>query len=714
LFKVIIIMKPTKNQNYSTLDLSNCIRILSADAVEKAKSGHPGMPLGMADFMTILAFEFLKFNPNDPKWFDRDRLVLSAGHGSMLLYSFYYLAGYKHFPLEEIKNFRQLHSKASGHPEYGEYEAIETTSGPLGQGLANAVGMAIAEKKYKEKLGLAISDHKIYAIMGDGCLMEGIAYESASLAGHLKLDNLVIIFDNNSISIDGKTDLAVSEDHLAKFAALGFETEAIDGHDPEQIRKALKRVKNTTKPFFISCKTTIGKGTKEKFDTEKVHGSPLGKEEIEYIKQSMSFPPEPFAIPAELKSQWEEAWQFNSAEYEDWQARFNKLSPKDKDYLSQLPIILSKEMEVPSAPEATRVSSGKIVESLMRDNEKIICGSADLSTSNNLKNPYGKAIKAGDFSGNFIHYGVREHAMAGIMNGLSLSGFFPIGGTFFVFSDYMRPSIRLAAMMRLPMIYVMTHDSIGVGEDGPTHQPIEHLASFRSMPNLNLYRPADFIETMECYELAIKRQDGPSMIVLSRQNLEQLRSASDFQENLSAKGGYVISDYSGATLGHSPATLGHSATTLGHSPATLRHSRARRGNPENMLMDPLLSSGMTSFDEITSKPITIFASGSEVGIAKKVQEILQKEDYSVRVVSVPCFVSLVSRGKDYIETLAGGPDVLCVAIEAGASFGWHQIIGRGGLFFGIDQFGLSAPSSDLYEYFGLTPEKIASRIRLGV
>lgn len=689
-------MKLEKNQKLLMQALSNCIRILVADAVEVAKSGHPGMPLGMADFMTVLAFDFLKFNPSQPKWFNRDRLVLSAGHGSMLLYAFYYLAGFKEFSLNDIKSFRTLGSKAAGHPENHMYEAIETTTGPLGQGFANSVGMAIAQKKYQAHLGKDISDYKIYSIVGDGCLMEGISYEAASLAGHLNLDNLIVIFDDNGISIDGSTSLTVSEDHPAKFRAFGFDVESIDGHDFDQIQEALQRASNATKPYFIACKTVIGKGTNLKAGSEKAHGSPLGNNEIEYLKNNISFSHKPFEIEGDLLDIWRSSSSKNIPSFDKWQQLFTKLNPKDKEYieggtsidytalnlecLSVIPLPIfnqTNEFKGETAQrigirehnrdlqnsfgslkmEATRVSSGKILAELVKHNEKIICGSADLSHSNNVFGVNSKAINSQDFSGNFIHYGVRENAMAAIMNGLALSGFLPMGGTFFVFSDYMRPSIRLAAIMRTKVIYIMTHDSIGVGEDGPTHQPIEQLASFRAMPNIKVFRPTDFIEVLECYMEALS-YEGPSMMVLSRQNLKQLRSEYDQQNNLCASGAYIISE-------------------------------AR--NNKNI-------------------DIVIFASGSEVLIGIDVKEMLEKSYHkSVRVVSIPCFENLDQKGRVYLNELVAGAK-LRIGIEAGASLGWHKIIGEDGMFFGMDQFGLSAPAEILYDHFGLTSEKIVKNI----
>ncbi len=642
-------------QNYSLNKLSNYIKILSIDAVEKANSGHPGMPMGFAEILTNLAFNFLKFNPNDPKWPNRDRLVLSAGHGSMLLYSFFYLTGYKDFTLEDIKNFRKLNSKAAGHPESHLYEGIETTTGPLGQGIANAVGMAIAEQKLKATLGAQICDYKIYVIAGDGCLMEGVAYEAMSLAGHLGLNNLVILFDDNNITIDGATSLSISEDHLTKFAAMGFATKSADGHDQQEITDALTWSRQQTSPCFIAFKTIIAKGSKTKANSSKAHGSPLGREDITHFKNSINYPDQEFAITEELLSTWRNAWNRNQQNYDDWQKLYSNLSTEKKSYLSPKAIKFPYITLAPQGPEATRVSSGKIIEELLAHNEKIIVGSADLAGSNNLVNPHNVTISKHDFSGNFINYGIREHAMAAIMNGLSLSGFTPFGGTFFVFSDYMRPAIRLAALMGLQVIYVMTHDSIGVGEDGPTHQPIEHLASFRAMPGLNLFRPADFTETKECYEIALQTK-MPSIFALSRQNTPQLRKIT--AENLSKRGAYILS---------------------------------KECDEKNL-------------------QITIFASGTEVDIALQVQNALQAENISVRICSVPSMCILLEQPHDYIRSLRGNAQQI-VAIEAGVEFGWHKIIGDNGVFFGMNQFGASAPAMELYKFFNLTKDHIVAQIR---
>jgi transketolase len=656
-------MKFVKKPKDSYLKLSNCIRVLAADAVEKARSGHPGMVLGMADIMTILVFNFLRFNPQDPKWFNRDRLVLSAGHGSMLLYAFYYLAGYKDFDLDDIKNFRQLHSKTAGHPEYNIYPAIETSTGPLGQGFGNAVGMAIAQKKYQQKLGRDICNYKIYCVVGDGCLMEGINYEAASLAGHLRLNNFIVIFDDNKISIDGSTRLTTSEDHLAKFASLGWNVDSIDGHDFEAIAKSLAQAQYSDKPYFIACNTIIGKGSVNKAGSESCHGSPLGAEEIKLLKQNLGVQDEEFYIPEALLEMWRCSWERNEEVYDYWHKIYGNLPDESKTYLEPTIIDYSLLYNINyiTKDQATRASSGLVIEELLKANDKIICGSADLSMSNNVKNKLSAVITAEDFSGNFIHYGTREHAMAAIMNGLSLSGFLPIGGTFFVFSDYMKPSIRLAALMGIHVIYVMTHDSIGVGEDGPTHQPIEHLASMRAMPNLLVLRPADCIETIECWELALANKTGPSMLILTRQNVPQMRKTFT-KQNLCSQGAYIIS------------ASGHYQETLD--------------------------------DRVD---VAIYATGSELSIAQEARNILNTLGVSARVISIPSFELFFQQSETYIKTILGSAKIK-VAIEAASSFGWHRIIGEEGIFFGIDQFGLSAPSSELFKYFGLSTDNIVNQI----
>lgn len=642
-------------------DLSNCIRVLVVDAISKANSGHPGMPLGMADVMTVLVFEFLKFNPNDVKWFNRDRLVLSAGHGSMLLYAFFYLAGYKDFHIEDLKNFRQLGSKTAGHPEHCLYDAIETTTGPLGQGLGNAVGMAIAQKKYNQYLNKTL-DYKIYTIVGDGCLMEGISYEAASLAGHLMLNNLVVLFDDNKISIDGNTNLAISEDQKGKFISLGWNVETADGHDFQSIYDVLDRVQNSDKPSIIFFQTTIGKYC-SKEGSEEVHGTPLNNDEIILLKHKLNMPKDSFVIPNKLLNIWQKSWEHNKDNYKKWNLEYTNLSNEQKSYINNTPNINSSifdNITLSLSEEATRVSFGKVMQELIKYSNKVICGSADLSFSNNIKNDCSIVINKNDFSGNFIHYGIREHAMASIMNGLALSGFLPIGSTFLVFADYMRPAIRLSAIMRQHVIYIMTHDSIGVGEDGATHQPVEQLASIRAIPNLYLMRPADLHETIINFKFAISNPNRPYVIALTRQKVKPV--AIDIDSASIMCGGYILKRYN------------------------------------NDINDNYID-------------INIIATGSEVFIALEVARVLADEDkLKIHVVSMPCMELFFNHDREYINK------VLCksrlnVGIEAACSFGWEKIIGRKGLFFGVNEFGLSAPSNSIYKHFGLEVSNIVSIIK---
>jgi transketolase len=634
---------------------ASALRVLAASAVEKAKSGHPGMPLGFADVFVTLVAEFLKFNPNDPKWLGRDRLILSAGHGSILLYAFYYLAGYQNFNIEDIKNFRQLGSKTAGHPEYGMYDAIETTTGPLGQGFANSVGMAIAAKKYAAKVGAEIANYKIYCIVGDGCLMEGISYEAASLAGHLQLNNLIVLFDDNGITIDGSTSLAISENQLLKFQSLGWNVIAVDGHNFSEIRNALKIAQNSDKPTFIACKTKIGYGCLSKENSCQAHGAPLGQKGLAELKQFLNWQYDDFVIPDTILKIWHSFASRNLPIYKQWHDKFAELDTGSQDYLqpfrfSQDTISKIKDIQI-STEEATRISSGKILEIIAQSEEKVLFGSADLSTSIGVQNVYCKPITKDNFSGNFIHYGPREHAMAAIMNGLSLAGFLPICGTFLVFSDYMRPAIRLSSLMGLGVIYVMTHDSIGLGEDGPTHQPVEHLSSLRSMPNLNIFRPADAVETIGAFEYACLNLDCPSLIVLTRQSVKKIGLTSI---EAVYKGAYSV-------------------------------------NNENFA------------------DISIFSSGSELSIANSVKNLLENNNLKVNLISVVSFELFFTQNSDYINSIIGNTKMM-VAIEAASGFGWHRMIGSNGIFFGVSTFGKSAPYQDLYDYFGLTAEKIYQKI----
>ncbi len=654
-------------------DLSNCIRVLSADMVEKAGSGHPGMPLGFADVMTVLALKFLKFSPSNPRWFNRDRLILSAGHGSAMLYSFYYLAGYKDFTIDDIKTFRQLHSKAAGHPEYGIYNAIEVTTGPLAQGFGNSIGFAIAQKKYQDYFkNKKICNHKIYCIVGDGCLMEGLSYEAASLAGHLNLNNLIVLFDDNKITIDGKTSLAVSEDHIAKFKAFNWNAISVDGHDFDQINDAIFRAQNSDKPSFISFRTKIGYGAKNKEESEKSHGSPLGKQEILEMKERFNFPTEDFAIPSNLLSFWrEEIGKKCDKEYNLWNQEFNKLSKSDKEYIN-FPNIDKKFLNelklTEQKSESTRNYSSAIIEKLISNsNNKVIVGSADLSLSNCVKTNSYKAINKADFSGNFIHYGTREALMACVCNGLAIENFLSICGTFLVFSDYMRAGIRLSAIMKLPVIYLMTHDSIGVGEDGPTHQPIEHLASFRCMPNILVMRPCDLIESVECFDIATHKNNFPSIIALSRQKLNPIIRTQDYSKNFSMSGGYLIVK--------------------------------EKSNPDFVLI----------------------ATGSELELCIKLKEAINKskkfQNKSVNIVSIPCVELFLSQTHDYKKSILRGENVFL--IEAGSKYGLSQIvieinkIGEAKRIqqISINDFGLSGKSEELFKYFGFGAEKILDKTK---
>lgn len=635
-----------RDHNYHTTYCANALRVLAADAVEKAASGHPGMPMGFADVMTVLAQNHLQFAPQDPKWALRDRLVLSAGHGSMLLYAFYYLAGYKDFDLNHIQSFRQLHSIAAGHPEYGFYPAIETTTGPLGQGLGNSVGMAIAQKK-QQATNPAIN-YKVISICGDGCLMEGMGYEAMSLAGHLQLDNLIWLFDDNKITIDGSTSLTHSEDMLAKCQAMGWKTESVDGHNHQEIDAALSRAYKSDKPYFIACRTKIGFGAPTKETKESSHGAPLGADEIAGFKKSIDFEHSEFSIPQEALEQWRSFAERCTEKY-------NATKEIIFSANTQLPESMWQKLKakVATQNEATRQSSGTVISAIMEETQDYIWGSADLSGSNNVKHSNSIAISNESWSGNFIHYGPREAVMGAIMNGITTQGFRSAGGTFLVFTDYMRPSMRLAAIMKLPVTYIMTHDSIGVGEDGPTHQPIEHLASFRAMPNMLVMRPCDYSETVECWQIATQREDGPSILALSRQKLPQLRAHT--KENLSSKGAYILQD----------------------------------DGPE--------------------VNVVIFATGSEVSTAVEVKKILNNKKYKLRIISMPCAELYVAQEKSYRKELTQGA-YITTSIEAASTYGWAQIIGNDGISFGIDRFGESAKAADLYEYFELTAEHIASKL----
>ena len=651
-------------------DMANAIRALSMDAVEKAKSGHPGMPMGMADVATVLFAEAMRFDPTDSKWPNRDRFVLSAGHGSMLLYSLLYLTGYPGMDIGQIENFRQLGAKTAGHPEYGHAEGIETTTGPLGQGIANAVGMAIAEQLLSARLGKDLVDHHTYAIAGDGCLMEGISHEAISLAGHLKLGKLIVLFDDNSISIDGATSLSESDDQLARFAASGWNTVRIDGHDTKAISEALAKAKaDGSKPWLIACKTIIGYGAPHKAGKSSTHGEPLGAEEIAGTREKLGWPYKPFEVPADVLDAWRATGQRHAKERAAWKARYDKAAADAHNALGE-PLAHARAPDVFAAIEAartqfaadtakraTRVWSQLTLEHLVPALPELIGGSADLTGSNGTKTKHHAAVAPGNFAGNYMHYGVREHGMAAVMNGMALhGGVIPYGGTFLVFTDYCRPSIRLSALMGIRVIYVMTHDSIGLGEDGPTHQPVEHLAALRAIPNLQVLRPADAIETAEAWMAALAKCNGPTVLALTRQAVPTQLRKSLTDENLTMKGGYV--------------------------------ARGTEGG---------------------ERDVTLVATGSEVGLAVEAADLLAKDGVKAAVVSMPSFELFRQQSQDYQHEVLG--TAARVGIEAAVAQGWHEWLRHKDAFVGMSGFGASAPAPKLYEHFGITAARIAEVAR---
>jgi transketolase len=645
--------------------MANAIRFLAIDAVEAAKSGHPGMPMGMADVATVLFTRFLKYDAADPDWPDRDRFVLSAGHGSMLLYALLYLTGYPDIDLEQIENFRQLASRTAGHPEYGHAAGIETTTGPLGQGLANAVGMAVAERILADRFGTDLVDHHTWVIAGDGCLMEGISHEAASLAGHLRLGKLIVLYDDNQITIDGPTELTTSDDAPARFEAYGWATASVDGHDGEAVTAAIQAARTSQRPSLIACRTTIGYGAPSKAGTAATHGAPLGAEEAAGTRKALGWPHAPFEVPEAILAAWRQAGARGGAAASAWRQRLTAQEAETRAEFERVmageppPALAAaiddfkREMAASAPSLATRQASGQVLERINAVLPEAIGGSADLSGSNNTRTPAHRAIAHDDFGGRYLYYGVREHAMAAAMNGMALhGGLIPYAGTFLVFADYCRPAMRLSALMRQRVIYVMTHDSIGLGEDGPTHQPVEHLASLRAIPGLNVFRPADAVEVAECWALALRAKDRPSVIALTRQAVPALRLAHS-QENLSALGAYEI---------------------------VAAEGEAR---------------------------VTLLATGSEVGLAAEARHLLQADGIATRVVSMPCWELFEAQDAAYREAVLG-PGTVRIAVEAALRQGWERYLCDQGGFVGMASFGASAPAKDLFENFQITPAAVVA------
>lgn len=642
--------------------MANAIRFLSADAIEKSKSGHPGMPLGMADVATVLFSKFIKLDAANPRWFDRDRFVLSAGHGSMLLYSLLYLTGYEDICLDDLKNFRQLGAKTAGHPEYGHLAGIDMTTGPLGQGITSAVGMALAERIIAAKYGEDVCSHYTYVIAGDGCLMEGISEEAISTAAHLGLNKLIVFWDNNNITIDGSVSAANSTDQIKRFQAVGWNTIEIDGHNYDQIEQAVAAAQKSDKPTLVACKTQIGYGAPTKCGTSKCHGSPLGAEELAAMRQNLNWNYEPFEVPADVLEAWRAAGSRSHDAFLAWEKRARAKGREFLDVIAdKLPAGWDKELNElkrqavkEKTKVATRKASQMCLETIVPHIPEIVGGSADLAASNLTFTSASKTVTKDDYNGNNVMYGIREHAMAAIMNGMALhGGIIPFGGTFFVFSDYMRPAMRLAALMGIRVIYVLTHDSIGVGEDGPTHQPIEHLASYRCMPNILTFRTCDVVETAEAWQIALETEDKPSLLALTRQGLPLLRTTAEV--NLSAKGGYVIAG------------------------------------------------------EDKKRQATIIATGSEVSLAVEAMNKLAEEGIKVAVVSMPCTELFDAQPIDYQEQVLGKAPR--IAVEAASKFGWEKYVGLEGDIIGMDGFGASGPAEELYKYFGITVEEVADAVK---
>ena len=657
-------------------DMANAIRALAMDAVEQARSGHPGMPMGLADVATVLFGRFLKFDPSRPDWPDRDRFVLSNGHGSMLLYALLYLTGYPDIDIDEIRNFRQLGSRTAGHPEYGVAAGIETTTGPLGQGLANAVGMALAERNMAARFGSELVDHHTYVVCGDGCLMEGISQEAISLAGHLKLDRLIVLYDSNDISIDGPTSLAFSDDARARFESAGWHTQRVDGHDPEAVAAAIAAAKAEPRPSMIECRTVIGFGAPTKAGTAASHGAPLGADEIAGTREGLGWPHAPFTVPDPILAAWRTVGERGRDARAAWEARRAALGEGrraafDAAVAGDLPAGLSEALAglkrsfVDEGPTiATRVANQRVIGAIADALPCLIGGSADLTGSNGTKTDALVPIAPGDYGGRYLYFGVREHAMGAVMNGMALhGGVIPFGGTFLTFTDYCRPAIRLSALMELRVIYVMTHDSIGLGEDGPTHQPIEHLASLRAMPNLLLFRPADAVETAECWELALANAERPSVLALTRQGVPCLRAGGggNGTGNACARGGYVLREASGET-----------------------------------------------------PRVVLLATGSECAIADEARQALEAAGVPTRLVSLPCWALFDEQEPSYRDGVLGDAETVRIAVEAASPFGWERYVGPAGAIVGMRGFGASAPAKDLYAHFGITADAVvaAAKARL--